>query len=595
MIDRNDRGPQGFLHTGYDRHHAGNRHNLESSPGAGEPDPQGARVNYPIDDICIVISTSDPDRLEEHYRAVLQDLNNRFDRANFIFERKAPIGPADTPGADPRVFVGQHDSSGRQSAKGAGNEILPFVLLPPVGDNDVAHGLLFFHVRGRPTEHQPASPDPVIDAFHAINGGIDQGNILMPDRPYAILAPSPNWFHPAADDHSQGCPASRPERAPQEGWHFDLPEELEPPEDAADVLVVVLDTCPEADVVREAAERFEDNNLLQEVWRGPNSVNLTSDLSLTRTQTTYVAPPPDGLPSMESWHLESHPGINSNWHDFRMDDHGLFVAGIVRDIACKATVEVIRVLGDFGVGPTQGITSVLSKLAQRLDENKNLRLIVNLSLVASIPPNQWELPRVYAAMGIAIKKLVDKGALVIASAGNEDEGTLYPNLPVPPMYPARLPYVLSVSAINRCNQKAWYADRASLLGFSNGVAVFGGDILPSADGHHHPFIDMDPEDGRVDSVAGLFRAPGTLPLNVEVNPTLPLNADRTNNTGWAYWSGSSFATPVISAIAANIWAGQPGWTAAQVKDRIQAVAATDPLPAFRAFDGAGRIFVEQTP
>src|SRR5205814_8574414 len=66
----------------------------------------------------------------------------------------------------------------------------------------------------------------------------------------------------------------------------------------------------------------------------------------------------------------------------------------------------------------------------------------------------------------------------------------------------------------------------------NGVAVYGGNLgkLPAGGA---------PEEK--DKVISIFSA-DKLPLT---------RAD--NDTGWVYWVGTSFATPIISAIAADLW------------------------------------------
>jgi hypothetical protein len=108
-----------------------------------------------------------------------------------------------------------------------------------------------------------------------------------------------------------------------------------------------------------------------------------------------------------------------------------------------------------------------------------------------------------------------------------------------------------------------------MIVFGNGVAVFGGEGIAAAPGQMAEI--PAPTDGRMDAVAGLFSA--------EQLPLTPPGAG-VNKTGWAYWSGTSFAAPVISAIAADLWlddpAGLPNVPAvvAAVRDLASAPEAT---------------------
>ncbi|MGH2351178.1 MAG: S8 family serine peptidase, partial [Chloroflexota bacterium] len=38
--------------------------------------------------------------------------------------------------------------------------------------------------------------------------------------------------------------------------------------------------------------------------------------------------------------------------------------------------------------------------------------------------------------------------------------------------------------------------------------------------------------------------------------------------GWGYWAGTSFATPIISAIAASVWSAEPGIDPPEVIKRV---------------------------
>ena len=267
-----------------------------------------------------------------------------------------------------------------------------------------------------------------------------------------------------------------------------------------------------------------------------------------------------------------------------MPDHGLFGAGIVYDIAWAAEIHLIRVLGDTGVGDLLALTHALSQLPALLlsGENAGKRLIVNLSLMLDIPPSEHLLslwfPRTSASLPAlrrrwsdvcrtltllqsSIVEVIDwlgeQGALVVAAAGNDNLGaTVRPE----PRLPARHESVLSVAAVDMTRQPAGFSNRGDAPGFGNGLAVLGGNAA-LAGGGGPPQISRG-GDGQPDAVVGIFSA-----------DELPLGAGK-NETGWAYWVGTSFATPIISAIAARVWCVNPHLTPDEVKAAVHAFATS---------------------
>jgi subtilisin family serine protease len=45
-----------------------------------------------------------------------------------------------------------------------------------------------------------------------------------------------------------------------------------------------------------------------------------------------------------------------------------------------------------------------------------------------------------------------------------------------------------------------------------------------------------------------------------------------NTTGWAYWAGTSFATPIVSGIAASVWSSDPGAGPREVLETVRQFA-----------------------
>jgi subtilisin family serine protease len=87
-----------------------------------------------------------------------------------------------------------------------------------------------------------------------------------------------------------------------------------------------------------------------------------------------------------------------------------------------------------------------------------------------------------------------------------------------------------VTSVNSRFQPSRFANAANITAGNTGVATFGGDDYILTDTNDIP-----------DAVRGLY-----------ISPTFPLGEQ--NTTGWADWSGTSFATPIISALAAHLLA-----------------------------------------
>src|SRR5262249_2460110 len=86
-----------------------------------------------------------------------------------------------------------------------------------------------------------------------------------------------------------------------------------------------------------------------------------------------------------------------------------------------------------------------------------------------------------------------------------------------------------------------------------------------------------PPTGPVDALAGIVSA-GGLPMGRITNPTASATPPN-NTTGWAYWVGTSFATPIVSALAAAFWEidgslvpVDPTGLRPSVLDKVQAAA-----------------------
>jgi len=440
--------------------------------------------------------------------------------------------------------------------------------MPPVRRRAFLFGLhrrspfaaIFFHVR----HADPAIPDPAPMTLSFLQEHLEE----LAQGGLSLVSAMPNWLVIAAPTfYTPGGPALPPKPAPlielagiasnvPPGWHLSFAEPGIPlaSQDAAEVTVAILDTAHHPDRLRSAALRPElrRNWLLQRLAASLRNNDGSFEIDYDRRYyiTNDVSTGRDAA---------------NNARYFFMPDHGLFVAGIVRDLAPQARIRLIRVLNDYGGGDLYNLFAVLTDLEAELFGGTLARLVINLS-VTLMPPLRrlpylwfydnlwpgkqlWEpiraLQHIEEGLRLLFECLHESGALVVAAAGND---SLYANqrgeLPGPPRSPARYESVLSVTSVNGRFEPSLFANAANMLPALTGIAAFGGDHTGALD-----------EIGLPDAVRGLY-----------ISPTFPEGEQ--NTSGWADWCGSSFSTAMISALGAHLMA--QGRTAADAMFDIAA-------------------------
>jgi hypothetical protein len=443
---------------------------------------------------------------------------------------------------------------------------------------------------------------------------------------WTVRAVHPNWLMTGAPGEG-GSPGSKPELGEPGRWQFSFEDQLElnyPPEnlDDQDVFVAVLDTSPTGQEIVDAAtaegaaaqaENIARNQLLakisQEIQTGSKNRDLAS-FAIDRDDPNS--------PLRLEYDLSGLEDLLPDWGDrlpnatephapYLMPDHGLFVAGIIRTIAPHAQIRLVRVLNEFGLGDLRLVARVLQKLPDVVAKSKKSRLIVNLSLGSDVPPGvvlieDW-CPNLFKTLAREqrkqlesdlyqnLPKLTQQGAqlgnlgepfsqlftrshlglhevitwlsegfsdgsraLIVAAAGNDndpEDPRLKHMVGRPePRFPAHYDEVLGVAAIGAGGAPSRFSNRGDEPAGKNGVATFGGDAT-RLNAKALPVI----ESGDV-PIRGIFSSP-KIPLQATANPHR-----------WVKWAGTSFATPIISAIAAKLWGKTPALCYSEVIDEI---------------------------
>jgi subtilisin family serine protease len=211
--------------------------------------------------------------------------------------------------------------------------------------------------------------------------------------------------------------------------------------------------------------------------------------------------------------------------DYELDaqaGHGTFIAGVLLRRAPGVRIRARRVIGGDGVGDELGVLRALAWLAswRRAD-------VVNLSLGCHTFDDRPSpvVERAIAALG--------PGTAVVACAGNHASDR--------PFWPAALDGVVAVAAVDG-EERAWFSD-------------FG------------PWVDACAPGVGVTSC--FVRFDGPRPRVRGIDPD--------DFAGYATWSGTSFAAPVVAGAIARL-AGGEGLSGAEAAARVLDPARRRTLP-----------------
>ena len=150
-------------------------------------------------------------------------------------------------------------------------------------------------------------------------------------------------------------------------------------------------------------------------------------------------------------------GYSSDARYYVMPDHGVSVVGLLRDVAPRARIRLVRVLNDYGGSDLYSLFAALTDLEREMVSGSIRRLVINLSL--TIMPDIRRLPYIWfenrqwtatqlngvtrvlnhieEGLRLLFESLYSHGALIVAAAGNDSSSASEQGLPPrPPRAPA---------------------------------------------------------------------------------------------------------------------------------------------------------------
>ena len=207
------------------------------------------------------------------------------------------------------------------------------------------------------------------------------------------------------------------------------------------------------------------------------------------------------------------------------------MAGLVSAVAPHSDIYLYRVLDEYAQGNLYVLCCALVEFMNGVLSNPDALNggIINLSLGLVLPPNWRSLVGTESvfALDIVLALAHCLGLTVVAAAGNE---STRPGPAKPPEFPASQPYAIGVMASN-------YEDGRSCFSNRGEVAAPGGDGYDCEQEGDECMCPWKQVDARDWENYGL------------IAPVLP---DDNFPKGFARWIGTSFATPLVSGMAALI-------------------------------------------
>lgn len=293
---------------------------------------------------------------------------------------------------------------------------------------------------------------------------------------------------------------------------------------------------------------------VNKVW--PQAVNLRG-LSAPAPDAPTIAVVDSGVDAGRAdfaGRVVASVNLNSREPGATGDDngHGTLVAGLAAGASAvhpgaapNARIVSLDVVDGNGMAVTSDVIAAADWIYEHRDEY-GIR-VANFSLHSAYANYGMRDP-----LSTAVRRLWLTGTVVVAASGNEGpQRMLYA--------PASDPFVITVGALD-VNGTAVAADDFNAPWSSYGA---------TAEGFSKPELAAP---GRV--------LAGPVPASSTLATALP---DRVVAPGYMWMSGTSFAAPIVSGVAAQLLARHPGWTPDQVKGALmltaQALPGAAPLSA----------------
>lgn len=223
--------------------------------------------------------------------------------------------------------------------------------------------------------------------------------------------------------------------------------------------------------------------------------------------------------------LEPPPG------SIDVSNHGLFSAGMVHALAPRADIQLIRVLRDDNRGDLFTLNEALFNFIRNNTSSQRpqgiIGAVINMSLGIRIAPEEagFGLPPEARSLHDLLRAAHCLGIVTVAASGNHSANLSQPEAA---NLPANWSTVIGVAASNVRQHRACFSNKGD-------IAAPGGDGKRS---------EQDP----AKCVPANASCDGQDCEYAVVGPIIKTE----DNTGFVYWSGTSFAAPMVAGLAALV-------------------------------------------
>lgn len=210
-----------------------------------------------------------------------------------------------------------------------------------------------------------------------------------------------------------------------------------------------------------------------------------------------------------------------------LSSHGLFAAGITHAVAPAAEVQLIRVLNANNKGTMFSLNQALFDFIRaNTTAADQIGVVINLSLGIRLPPGEagFDLPAEVQSLRDLLRLADCAGMVVVAATGNDSANLPQPE---PAHLPANWPAIIGVAGSTQERGRATFSNRGELA-------------APAGN-------------GRYDETTGKFLPANDACTTGDCPYAIigPVHKTETN-TGFAFWSGTSFAAPMVAGLAALV-------------------------------------------
>jgi hypothetical protein len=211
-----------------------------------------------------------------------------------------------------------------------------------------------------------------------------------------------------------------------------------------------------------------------------------------------------------------------------INDHGLFVAGLIHGAAPESDIHLVQVLDEHGCGALYDLATQVYTFTEQVEQDWDSLSGAVLNLSLGVPITHGV---VITTLEQPMLAAVDAGIVVVAAAGNDSyaiEGE-----PLEAQLPAAYGPVIGVAASNASGSRACFSNKGD-------VDAPGGE-----GGGNQALIAAEPALAGMDCLPMVDQCAG--PCDYAL-----ISLGLTPTKAYYYWSGTSFSTPLVSGLAALV-------------------------------------------